>query len=244
MSNKGCNAVPDSVTFGKKILTIPNLNEVGIPLAGVSLVQTNPKLKEYWAVGGCWVDRGDLLLTYEFRFFETLEPSFFSRFGRRDPIWVDKFEIRSPISGLIIFSRNEDSISTGLQYEWVKEYGALPIILVPNDEPLPDDRNFFSYNSMNKELLRSFDVIPMRRPQKIDPERMVTYLDDPYSKEKFEAYRRQLENRNPEDYTQYDIREITHEDKDLMRNIQNLRGKDILLREKLVHLSREFGESI
>lgn len=244
MSHKRCNEVPNSVTFGKKILTIPSLNEVGIPLAGVSLVQANPKFKEFWAVGGCWVNRGELLLTYEFRFFETLEPSFLSRFGMQDPIWVDRFEIRSPISGLIVLSRHEDSISTGLQYQWVQEYGALPIILVPNDEPLPDDKNFSLYNQMTKELRRSFNVIPVRRPQKTQPERLFTYLDDPVSKEEFGAYYKQLEHRNPEDYTQYDIREITHEDKNLISSIQNLRGSDIILREKLVHLSREFGTSI
>lgn len=153
MSSSQCNSVPESITFGKKILTIPTLKEMGIPLAGLSIIEMNPQFYEKRYSGGCWINRGDHILTYKFRFFNTEKPSFLSKFGRLDQMWDYTKEIVSPISGLLIGTRDEDAINftSGLQYQWCQER-VLPIILVPNDEPKPEKTNFYNYDSLATQL--------------------------------------------------------------------------------------------
>jgi hypothetical protein len=124
----------------------------------------------------CWVNRGDRLLKYDCRCFQHDAPPFLSVF-RGDPWWHQSFEIASPISGLLLSTRPEQTVgyAVGLQYECCHEE-RLPVILVPNDEPPPDSANFYVYDRIADFLLDNFDRMPIRDRTHSSPERLRDYI--------------------------------------------------------------------
>jgi hypothetical protein len=236
--------VPESVTFGYKILQIPTLQEMGITLGGLGLVSLHERLRST-GYEPCWINRGDPLLTYKFWFFRYHKKSLFSIF--HDPQWHESFEIISPLSGLLLSTREEytiDFLGT-LQYEWCNER-LLPIILVPNDEPPPDAQNFYIYDRIASHLNGYFDVIPIRDYSRMYVERLRGWIDRTGGDDAklYLGRLSALQERNPDSYRAYKIRELTDQDVELVGMIQRLRSKDIHLREKLVHIARKYGESI
>jgi hypothetical protein len=234
--------VPQSVTFSFKILQIPTLQEVGIPLSGLGTVKLNEAIsgKGY---APSWINRGDPLFTYYFHFFSYDEgPKFLGFLG--DPMRHYEFEIVSPISGLLISMREEEVVNftVGLRYEWCGE-DLLPVILVPNDEPPPDTRNFYEYDRMASYLCDCFNMLPIRDRSKTNAERLRDWIarkeDDFYP-----GLLSKLHERDKEVHRSYEVRELTSSDSKFINMVQNLRSKDPQLREKLVHIARKFGESI
>ena len=240
--------VPESITFGYKILFIPTLAEVGIPVAGLGLARLNPALSGYSTQPeSCWIRRGQPLLTYNVRYFKNRESTFWENWIG-EPIESIQFEIRSPISGLYLSARNEDTIdlTLGLQYQWCKER-RLPVMLVPENEPLPDGSNFAEYDRIAGFFNDRFYLLPARYREDINPTRLKDYLNKVKKKETIDFYeesRKKLLERDSDGYKTYEIREITETDKDLVDNIQYLRGKDLQLREKLLHIAKKYGKSI
>lgn len=234
--------VPESITFGYKVLQIPTLEEMGIPMGGYGLCSLNEGLSSQ-GYDTCWIERGDPLLTYDFQFFSrNVKIPLLSIFN--DPIQHQTFKIVSPISGLLLSTRQEQTLGFlgGLQYQYCNEQ-RLPMILVPNDEPPPDAHNFYVYDQIAQYLSSDFDLIPIRDYSRLSPERLRDWInrkgDDTDLK-----YLSTLRERNGDSYRAYEIREISDTDRELISKVQHLRGKDLQLREKLVHIARKYGESI
>jgi hypothetical protein len=237
--------VPASISFGLKILRIPSLAEMGIPMAGYGICRLSERLGDH-SYDTCWINRGDPLLEYEFRWFE-YETSPFLAAVRGDPLWHETFRIVSPISGLLLSTRREQTIAfasgVGLQYQCCDE-PRLPVILVPNDEPLSSSDNFYVYDDIASHLRNNFEKIPIQAGSKTS--RLREYIAR-YGVETASLYREHLsalEGRVPDSHRSYHIKEITAADSDLISIVQHLRSRDIDLRDKLVHIARKYGKAI
>jgi hypothetical protein len=177
MSMNSFNRLPQSIEFGYTILSIPSLEEMGIPLSGLGIVQSSETLGQYLPnPETCWINRGDLLLTYSFQFFQSESTPRLAFL--KDPMWTRTYEIISPVSGLHLAMRKEETVrfTLGLQYQWERE-PLLPIILVPNDEPPPDWHNFYEYDRIAQLLSECFYRLPIRHPEKSSPERLRDWLN-------------------------------------------------------------------
>lgn len=238
--------VPESISFTNKLLYIPTLKEVGIPMADFGLAKSNDNIK-YEVYNGYWVERGAPLLSYGFSFYSKEKPSLMDKIRGYDPEWDTDFHIKSPISGLILMLREEKTIdnSLGLQYQGCTDT-VLPVILVPEDEPLPDNENFYTYNSVARTVASHFYHIPIRDYSVSRTERLRDYISkgDTALADFYSDKLKTLQNRDQSQYKEYRIEEISEKDTTLIRHIQDLRTKDINLREKLLHISRAFGTSI
>jgi len=242
-------AVPESITFGFRVLEIPTLDEMGIPMAGLGFCRLAEGIGEYASdPASCWIPRGAPLLSYLFRFYTSETRSRFSLFVQ-DKTWSQSFEIRSPISGLLLMNRQEATVGgipgMSLQYEWCEER-RLPVLLVPNDEAPADTSAFYVYDEIADVVRRQFDLLPYRDRSRTSPERLRDWLTGlgSESAKYYEERRRTLQSRNRDSFRQFRVRDITKADFELIRSVQDLRGRDVRLRDKLVHLARQFSESV
>ena len=82
--------VPENVTFGKKILVIPSLKEMGVPefIGGLGYLKLATDLEEYRYFGK-WIKRGDKLLKYRFNKHLTFN------FKLAQTVYFDETPIRS-----------------------------------------------------------------------------------------------------------------------------------------------------
>lgn len=138
--------VPESITFGNHCLTIPSLDQVGIPSVCGKLPITEPNVNI-----GDWVDRGQTLLTARIPVFDRLEPPSKLTFWIDDTYTTIDYELKSPVSGLVINIAEHCSAYYGGAYATSSGkslcYGnapVSPILLVPEDEP-PADQGFYSF---------------------------------------------------------------------------------------------------
>jgi hypothetical protein len=242
-------AVPESITFGFKILEIPSLDEMGIPMAGLGLCELADGLQTYVSdPASCWIKRGAPVVSYLFRFYESETKSWLS-FLAEERMLDCKFDIRSPVSGLLLMNRDEATVSgipgSRLQYEWCNER-RLPVMLVPNDEPLADAHNFSEYDRIARVVEHNFDMLPYRDHSASSPNRLRDWLAGPGAEfaEQYEEKKRALQGRERNAFREHRIREISEKDYELIRNIQDLRSKDAGLRDKLVHIARKLSVSI
>lgn len=242
-------AVPESITFGFKILEIPSLDEMGIPMAGLGLCKLAGGLQKYASdPASCWIQRGAPIVSYLFRFYERETKSWLSFFSE-DRMRDCTFDIRSPISGLLLMNRDEATVSgipgSRLQYQWCNER-CLPVMLVPTDEPAADTHNLSEYDRIARVVEHNFDMLPYRDHSVSSPDRLRDWLAGPGAEfaEQYEERRRALQRRERDASREHRIREISEKDYELIRNIQDLRSKDIGLRDKLVHIARKLSVSI
>lgn len=216
-------------------------------MGGLGLVKPNKGLGKYKPdPDACWINRGDSLLTYEFGFFQNEKQPRFPFFN--DLTWERAYEIVSPVSGLHISMREEQTVgyTYGLQYQWCDER-ALPVILVPHDEPPPDTHNFYVYDDIARLLSDCFSALPIRDYSKSSPERLRGWIDRSGGSDSAKFYLgclNDLRERNADSHRAYEIREISAADDELVRNVQHLRTKNFDLREKLIHIARKYGEAI
>lgn len=239
--------IPDSITFGKKILKTPTLDEMGIPVSGLGYVRLEKHIKDNFNNSSAWINRGDKLVTYTFDAFSTDKPSFFKKLRGDHPEICQSWDIVSPVSGLVVDITQEETVSNGavgLRYEW-SNIRALPVILVPNDEPIPDHGSFYEYDDLTSWLVYYFYRLPIRDRSETRPGRLKDWISKNESSMKtYSEIFEKLDSRDSSEYQEYQIRELNAEDRRIIDNIQRLRTKDINLRDKLVHISREFGQSI
>jgi hypothetical protein len=246
-TNPASKCVPATMTFSYKVLRIPTLEEMGIPMAGYGVCTLNERLQGL-GYDICWIDRGDPLLKYDFRCFRNSAKPFLAAI-RGDPWLHQTFEIISPISGLFLYARSEQTVGSipgmSLQYECCDEL-RLPVILVPNDEPPPSSNNFYVYDKIAHFLREYFEMIPVRDRSRTSPERLGDYIvrNDDDIKKIYRAHLNALRSRNPDSHRTYDIRKISAADTELVGRVQHLRSKNIELRGMLVHLARQYGEAI
>jgi hypothetical protein len=241
--------IPDSITFGFKVLEIPSLDEMGIPMAGLGFCRLADGLDSYpYNPTKCWVPRGAPILSYVFHYYRNAVRSrLYPLMG--DPRETETFEIRSPISGMLLINRNEFTLGgvpgLSLQYEWCDE-PRLPVLLVPNDEPPADTHNFYVYDRIAEFVSRHFDMLPYRDRSSTTPERLGEWLvkRGAESATTYNQRKETISNRKHDDFRKHRIREITQNDHEVIGKVQAMRGKDVALRDKLVHLSRKFSESV
>ena len=239
--------VPHSVTFGKKLLFIPTLEEMGIQLAGLGYNKIAQGLENY---SGLWVKRGDPLVTYTFYAFSKEKSNIYERITGNHLTTSKTWSINSPVDGMIISTRreqtSEQNSSTGLVYHNI-DRSMLPIILIPNDEPFPDEWNFSTYDGISSWLSNCFNLLFIRSRDDFSPGRLKDYI----AKSEYESvvieYAKQLEQlkkRGSKTFRTYELRDFSKKDGGLAYDIQKIRTKFLDLREKLVHIAREFGEGI
>ncbi len=235
--------VPESITFTNRMLEIPSLNEMGIPLAGLSYV-TKPEMYSGCNPTGFWIERGDHLLTYYLPSFEHDQKRKFWIFNLDDPIRKREFKIYSPINGLLIDNRTElrSLWQNYTRYQFCEEK-LLPVLLIPEDEP-PPEYHWSVYNEFADQALARLDLIPYRTHSQNQPERWRDgVLSDSDVSNHHSRCLKTLRNRDSQKFNQPRIREFTTDDQILVKEIQKLRAKNLSLRDKLVHISRQFGES-
>lgn len=239
--NHGGN-IPAGTTFGYQVLEIPSLQEMGIPMAGYIECRLSKRLNSLRYMP-CWIELGEHLLTYDCRCFQHESPPFLSGV-RGDPWTHQSFEIQSPIRGLFLSLRSEQTVQSprGIQYQNCNE-SLLPVILLPNDEPHPNSAPFRAYDRIAEFLLMNFDRIPVRVYSKRKPDRFRTYLAGCTANEAqhYQTYRETLRTRRPENHRAFSVREIGPNDSGLLREVQSLRTQDRQLDEALAHITRRYG---
>ena len=236
--------VPLGVVFGKKVLYLPTLDEIGIPFAGHVIISS--VLKENRKDYGTWVKRGQHILTYQVRLFS--KPTKPAIWLLRDPIRTVTFEITSPIAGMYIDSREEHTLDIsrhGLQYENYRNL-LLPIILAPNDEGPASLDNFSAYDGIAELLKRNWQRLTIRDRSKLKPDRMADRMRaggaDFSNQVHTEAKR--LESRRASEYRSYRVEKVSAADKDLIYTVQRVQEAYPNLRGYLSHISRKFGEKL
>ncbi len=235
--------VPPGIKFGKKVLYLPTLDEVGIPFAGY--VVTSNVLSEARKDYGTWVERGEHILTYRVRLFSKPKKPAIPFVS--DPFRTVTFEVKSPIAGMYIDSRNEHTVafSHSVQYENNPEL-LLPIILAPDDEGPASVDNFSAYDGIADLLKRNWQRLPTRRHSEMKPERMKDRMqvEGADFSQQIQTDAKRLESRQASQYRSYRVEEISQADKGLIYTIQKVQEAYPNLRGHLSHISREFGEKL
>jgi hypothetical protein len=232
--------VPSSITFGTRVMEIPTLEEMGIPIAGLTYV--TPAQGLTLAPDACWVNRGDVLVTYEVSFFigDTAPRGWF----QKDRLENMKFMIRSPISGLLLDYRVERTADWewGVPHSFITKY-CLPVLLIPNDEPPPSADSFYVYDKISNVAAEVFHRLPRRNRNATGLQRLKDWISwNPNDSAWFYESRNTLKSRTNDAFRTHRIHEIGG-DNPLLSRVQDLRGQDLALREKLVHIARAFGQS-
>jgi hypothetical protein len=190
------------------------------------------------------VKRGDPLVTYNLAsFINDSRPLL-----RKDHRYGEQMVINSPISGIILRTRREETLEfnpqMSLQYPF-GEHPLLPVLLVPNDEPPTDTINFYVYDRIAEFLGSRFELLPIRGRSDLEPRRLRDWLNgNPEAGPGFSKDRQTLRDRNPAQYRTYQIRDMNAGDVDLIQDVQHLRSRDLKLRDRLLHIARRFGDSI
>ncbi|HAA23892.1 MAG TPA: hypothetical protein DCR93_05085 [Cytophagales bacterium] len=243
------SGVPPSISFSKKVLVIPSLEEIGVPpdLGGLGWVSPNPELDKNRLTGGNWVNRGDVLLTYSFQSFNPERANFFQKITNNIPVITDSWKILSPASGLVIDSREEYTSESNsvnhLVYHYVNR-PMLPILLIPDDEPPPSQENQYLYMRLVHWLIDRFLGIPFRNNDRTKLTSLGKKIQtEEWSKENYPKFLEQLKNINTTSIEPFRVKEIAKNEGRLLANIQNLESKYHDLKAKLAYISREFGES-
>jgi hypothetical protein len=208
--------VPDTITFGNKVLVVPEFEEFGISEEIARLFHLESRFRL-----GDWVERGDELLAATFSVFSTYEkPS-------RWLAWMDSpglttpISLYSPVHGLII----------GFNINRYYHKGLFPIILLPADEPSPDFYRISFYEEAIRHLDNNWSRIAYGYKRLME-------LESPPD--------RQTVNKIPLDKFHvrdtsktFNVKDVTKEDTQILPYIRELCMKRIDLRPKINHLNLE-----
>jgi hypothetical protein len=224
--------------------------KVGIPLAGLGYAKAVNELESQKFTPNaqrCWVERDTPLFTYRFVFYRNEKPNKLVAFFSDEPKWHQEFTITSPISGMLLGTREEETIGfipSGLQYQFCKDH-LLTALLVPNDESSPDTSNFYTYDQISRLLAENMDLLPFRDHSQTATERLREWMarQETSTVQSFEKDRTALRSRDRNKCRSFGTREISTQDYELIRNVQHLRSGDLSLRDKLVHIARKHAES-
>lgn len=135
---EGCKEIPDHINFGYNLLLTPTLEEMGMPKAMASCIYARPL-----APLGSWVERGEPLteitfVHYRFNDDTGIPIKIISRLLGASKEMSFTETIYAPISGFNIVVRNSPTRTTHslscfnglIDFKY-----ALPVLLIPDDEP-------------------------------------------------------------------------------------------------------------
>lgn len=253
------NLVPKNIEFSSILLETPNLEEIGIPKPLIHL----PYIKRHVSEGD-WVNRGDLLVTYHFSYYKSPKKlPLYLRIFIPDAMYKHHvFELHSPISGFVVDLRDvmcRDSSSGRSAYIGMIEnnYDVLPTLLVPIDEPTWDDNDlqFFKiqvYNSLTNNWQSnlhnlgggSYGYKRVRLSEAIEeyglweePEQSKRELESAINWTKTVSCASREWNVTWKT-VKYDDYRTSYNNK-LDDRIEEFRAKDLIMRDKLLHLIKK-----
>lgn len=236
--------VPHGIKFTTSVLEIPTPESEGIPELYASRGFYSRAIKyRYLHPEKCWVERGDPIIQAKFIVYGAQdEPRGLFKFIAKDPTWSTCFILKSPISGLLVHASDyycgyywDYPSSTGSGSRLVYGHEAIwPSILVPSDEPPPDDH--YVQNFMhNLGTLAEQERFRFLYSTKSGLKRL---KDVGIPEEKMAAAERMLGNyKRPRTGTSV-VRRLNESDIVILGNIQSLRKQDLSLRLLLADVAR------
>lgn len=224
------STVPSNIHFSGDLLYVPTFEEVGIPGMLGRLVAVQSRVR-----AGQWVNRGEPLIEARLRLYHSDRRPRLAIFP--DPMWTATVQLQSPVSGLVVDQRTEtvaDPAEWGTVY--TRAMPVLPVLLVPQDEPpqeewrlhyfleigiiLRDQWRMLAYNHEGTRFIRLGD-----RLAQLPNKELQEAIDAMHS---FKQPRLDA----------FEVRAMRAGDERILRTVQGLRAYDLILRDKLVHLTK------
>lgn len=219
--------VPGGARFGNLILEIPSFEEIGLPrlIAGLGHIESLIK-------PGQWVERGDVILKINYSFFP-LERTIL--WWLYDPKEVRTFSLHSPVTGLVIALRKEAArLDHSRNLNYFDNESFLPVFLLPKDEPPPTDWPLKFYQEVIDFLCEKWqDVAFVSRSY-----RSIRFGEHVQDKNLWPSNAEIPTNLRQPAIKTFERRLITSKDKELLKQIDYLRRRDVNLRYKLSHFER------
>jgi hypothetical protein len=148
--------VPETITFGSHCVEVPELEKAGIPaaLAMLSIVENKVEI-------GDWVQRGQLLVEASLPVFDRREPPSRTLFWAKDSFTYLKYQLYSPVSGLVLDMRKQlsayhDQYADSGKSLCYGENEVRPVLLIPDDEPPPGEWSYSYYRPLYRSLRANY----------------------------------------------------------------------------------------
>ena len=222
--------VPPSIFFDYDLLLVPTLQEVGIPDELAGLGRYHPEVKL-----GQWVTRGEPLVAAHISFYQREQKPWWS-WLTDDPVWSIDPTLMSPVSGLVVdFRRQRTRIHAPWGVVYVGEENVLPVLLIPRDEPPQDYWRLAFYGEIGTALRDHWKLLPYYSGH-ADLRARLGQVGDDLQGSWRDALRCIAEFREP-CREEFEVRPMSHQDKAIVSNVQSMRAYDLILRDKLLHLT-------
>lgn len=243
MTVNAISKIPQSIFFSNQLLFVPTFDEVGIPsyIGRVGIRSEKVKI-------GQWVNRGDVLAEVSFSIYSKKDKPRWSLFS--DPTWSETVSIESPISGLVLAFRSglDPHFSTYLE-------NAMPVLLVPKDEPPQDSWRLEAFRRISSILQQYWPVTALQHGlgsnlekynalrnsiRRYDRAGVVFEILDAinHTPGAWQEAARKLEELDNLSIDHFEMRPITPDDRRETWTINELRVRYLDLRDKLAHLPR------
>lgn len=222
--------VPPNIHFGGDLLFVPTFEEAGIPgmLARQAAVKSHVRI-------GQWVNRGELLIEANLRLYHSDRKPLLPIFP--DSMWTATVGLQSPVSGLVVDEREEtvaDPAEWGTVY--TRTMRVLPVILVPRDEPPQEEWRLHYFHEIGIILRDQWRLLA-------DSHKGTRFI-------RLGERHAQSQNRELQEAVDamqgferprleaFEVRAMTAGDERILRIVQGLRAYNLVLRDKLVHLTK------
>lgn len=222
--------VPTTIHFGSDLLFVPTFEEAGIPgmLGRQAAVNSHVRV-------GQWVNRGELLIQASLRLYHRDRKPLLPIFP--DSMWTATVLLQSPVSGLVVDQREETVADLA---EWgsvnTRTMPVLPVLLVPQDEPPQEEWRLYYFREIGIILRDQWRLLAENhagtrfirlgeRHAQLQSRELQEAID---AMQGFERPR----------LNAFEVRAMRAGDKRILRIVQGLRAYDLVLRDKLVHLTK------
>jgi len=220
-------SVPGNIFFGFDLLSVPTFEEVGIPEFFGRFGRLESSIQP-----GQWINRGDVLITLHYDLYRNERKIRFLP----DPKWTVSESLLSQISGFVLDFRSE-KVRTWLGGTHFTSANVWPIILLPKDEPPQDSHRIEFFQQIGLHLRNSWRLLHFYHEVKGEVrygDLVLENKDDPRCKSAIRA----IESFSQPKLRQFGIRQFTSDDEWLLNKVQHFRAHDLVLRDKLVHLTK------
>ena len=226
---------PTSIHFSDEVLTVPSFAEVGVPedIAMLGLIKGLASV-------GQWINRGDPLATAVYHVFNYESRRLWGLVS--DPLWSHEITLRSPVAGLVVDLREE--VTTEFQ-PWGVYYErrpALPIILLPQDEPPQEYGELSYYREVGSFLQCNWRCLRLYVRGEDSFIRLHEQAAGP-ANAMWRDHLERLKNCGKLALGRFAMRKVTSEDRVIIDRVNRLRTQDLVLRDKLLHIARLASET-